>query len=130
MIMTHMMNMRMMMKRQGHFQKWRKTVDATGTLLDQQPAYNKIINAEVQLHHQDHITTGKVKRRVLGPDGRTAGSYHDSVPHIQLGLNFTSNFIMGPLYIESVLLNFSPYSVEYRDTNSTLTHQRLNTGLI
>eukprot|EP00957_Ditylum_brightwellii_P062977 4779512-Ditylum_brightwellii.AAC.1 len=29
------------------------------------------------MHHQDHITTGKVKRRVLGHDGRTAGSYHD-----------------------------------------------------
>eukprot|EP00957_Ditylum_brightwellii_P047629 3618223-Ditylum_brightwellii.AAC.1 len=32
-------------------------VDANGTLIDQQPAYNKIINAEVQLHQQDHITT-------------------------------------------------------------------------
>eukprot|EP00957_Ditylum_brightwellii_P030816 2334709-Ditylum_brightwellii.AAC.1 len=49
-----------------------ETVDANGTLIDQQPAYNKIINAEVQLHHQDNITTGKVKRMVLGPDGRTA----------------------------------------------------------
>eukprot|EP00957_Ditylum_brightwellii_P010517 797223-Ditylum_brightwellii.AAC.1 len=34
-----------------------QTVDATGTLIEQQPAYNRIINAEVQLHHQDHITT-------------------------------------------------------------------------
>eukprot|EP00957_Ditylum_brightwellii_P135191 10307635-Ditylum_brightwellii.AAC.1 len=55
-----------------------ETVDANGTLIDQQPAYDKIINAEVQLHHQDHIATGKVKRRALGPDGRTAGSYHDN----------------------------------------------------
>eukprot|EP00957_Ditylum_brightwellii_P089736 6834610-Ditylum_brightwellii.AAC.1 len=55
-----------------------ETVDATGTLIDQQPAYDKIINAEVQLQHQEHITTGKVKRRVLGPDGRTASSYHDN----------------------------------------------------
>ena len=55
-----------------------ETVDATGTLIDQQPAYDKIINAEVQLHHRDQITTGKVKRRALGPDGRTAGSYHDN----------------------------------------------------
>eukprot|EP00957_Ditylum_brightwellii_P051392 3897328-Ditylum_brightwellii.AAC.1 len=37
--------------------KIEETVDATGTLIDQQPAYDKIINAEVQLHHQDHITT-------------------------------------------------------------------------
>eukprot|EP00957_Ditylum_brightwellii_P053956 4086815-Ditylum_brightwellii.AAC.1 len=34
-----------------------QTVDANGTLIVQQPAYNRIINTEVQLHHQDHITT-------------------------------------------------------------------------
>eukprot|EP00957_Ditylum_brightwellii_P048831 3704766-Ditylum_brightwellii.AAC.1 len=34
-----------------------ETVDANSTLIEQQPAYDKIINAEVQLHHQDHITT-------------------------------------------------------------------------
>eukprot|EP00957_Ditylum_brightwellii_P119803 9140705-Ditylum_brightwellii.AAC.1 len=55
-----------------------ETVDANGTLIDQQQAYDKIINAEVQLHHEDHITTGKAKRRALGPHGRTAGSYHDN----------------------------------------------------
>eukprot|EP00957_Ditylum_brightwellii_P111114 8472707-Ditylum_brightwellii.AAC.1 len=55
-----------------------ETVDATNTMIDQQPAYDKIINAEAQLHHQDYITTGKVKKRALGPNGRTAGSYHDN----------------------------------------------------
>eukprot|EP00957_Ditylum_brightwellii_P048113 3652243-Ditylum_brightwellii.AAC.1 len=50
----------------------KETVDANGTLIDQQPAYDTIINAEGQLHHQDHFKTGKVKRRVLGPNGRTA----------------------------------------------------------
>eukprot|EP00957_Ditylum_brightwellii_P050060 3794661-Ditylum_brightwellii.AAC.1 len=34
-----------------------KTVDANGTPIDLQPTYDRIINAEVQLHHQDHITT-------------------------------------------------------------------------
>eukprot|EP00957_Ditylum_brightwellii_P144512 11008203-Ditylum_brightwellii.AAC.1 len=43
------------------------------------PEMEEIVDAnEVQLHHQDHITTGKVKRRELAPDGRTAGSYHDN----------------------------------------------------
>eukprot|EP00957_Ditylum_brightwellii_P039272 2971009-Ditylum_brightwellii.AAC.1 len=55
-----------------------ETVDANCTLIDQQPAYNKIINVEVQLHHQDYITTGKVKKRALGLNGRTAGLYHDN----------------------------------------------------
>eukprot|EP00957_Ditylum_brightwellii_P196209 14950317-Ditylum_brightwellii.AAC.1 len=43
-----------------------------------QPAYDKITNAEVQLHHQYHITADKVKRRALGLNSRTAGSYHDN----------------------------------------------------
>eukprot|EP00957_Ditylum_brightwellii_P136417 10404647-Ditylum_brightwellii.AAC.1 len=55
-----------------------ETVDANSALIDQQPAYNKIVNAEVQLYHQNHITADKVKRRALGPDGRTAGLYHDN----------------------------------------------------
>eukprot|EP00957_Ditylum_brightwellii_P065661 4979922-Ditylum_brightwellii.AAC.1 len=54
-----------------------ETVDANSTLIDKQPAYEKIINAEVQLHHQYHITTVKVERRVQGPDNRTTGSYYD-----------------------------------------------------
>eukprot|EP00957_Ditylum_brightwellii_P090137 6865201-Ditylum_brightwellii.AAC.1 len=47
-------------------------------MIDQQPAYNKISNAEAQLHHQDHITIGKVKKRELEPDGRITDSYHDN----------------------------------------------------
>eukprot|EP00957_Ditylum_brightwellii_P115545 8813031-Ditylum_brightwellii.AAC.1 len=43
-----------------------ETMDTNGTLIDQQPAYDKIINAEVQLHHRDHLTIGNVKRRALG----------------------------------------------------------------
>eukprot|EP00957_Ditylum_brightwellii_P010691 809334-Ditylum_brightwellii.AAC.1 len=56
----------------------KEIVDANGALIDQQPAYNRIINIEVKLHHQDHITTGKVKRRVLWSGIGTAGSYHDN----------------------------------------------------
>eukprot|EP00957_Ditylum_brightwellii_P191331 14568425-Ditylum_brightwellii.AAC.1 len=53
-----------------------ETVDANGTLIYQQSAYKIITNAEVQLHHQEYLTTGKVNRRALGLNGRTAGSYH------------------------------------------------------
>eukprot|EP00957_Ditylum_brightwellii_P207240 15352107-Ditylum_brightwellii.AAC.1 len=55
-----------------------ETVDAIGTLIDQQQAYNRIINAEVQLHCQDHLTTGNIKMRVIRPDYRTSGLYHDN----------------------------------------------------
>ncbi len=54
------------------------TVDSSGRLLNQQPMYDRIINAEVQLQNGDELTTGKVMRRALGPDGTTVGSYADN----------------------------------------------------
>jgi hypothetical protein len=54
------------------------TVDSNGRLLEQQPMYDRIINAEVQLQNGDEISLGKVKRRALGPDGLTTGSYADN----------------------------------------------------
>ena len=52
--------------------------DANGRLLDQQPTYDKLINAEVLLQQADSRVSGKVKRRALGPDGTTTGTYDDN----------------------------------------------------
>ena len=38
------------------------TVDATGKLLNQHPAYDQIINTEVALQLEEEVTTGKVTR--------------------------------------------------------------------
>eukprot|EP00957_Ditylum_brightwellii_P210522 15365069-Ditylum_brightwellii.AAC.2 len=54
------------------------TVNSNDILIDQQQAYERIINAEVQLHHEDNLTTGKVKRRVLGHSNTTTGSWYDN----------------------------------------------------
>ena len=54
------------------------TVDATGKLLNQQPAYERIINTEVALQLEEEVTTGKVTRRALGPNGQVAGTYDDN----------------------------------------------------
>ena len=54
------------------------TVDVTGKLLNQHPAYDRIINAEVALQLEEEVTTGKVTRRALGPDGQVAGTYDDN----------------------------------------------------
>ena len=54
------------------------TVDATGKLLNQHPAYDRIINAKVALQLEEEVTTGKVTRQVLGPDGQVAGMYDDN----------------------------------------------------
>ena len=50
------------------------TVDATGKLLNQRPAYDRIINTEVALQLEEEVTTGKVTRRALGRWRITQGS--------------------------------------------------------
>ena len=54
------------------------SVDSTGRLINQCPAYDCIINAEVQMQLEEQVMKGTVKRHVLGPDGRTTGKYDDS----------------------------------------------------
>ncbi len=54
------------------------TVDATGKLLNQQPAYDKILHSEVSLQMGESMTVGKVTKRALGPDGTVAGTYDEN----------------------------------------------------
>ena len=44
-------------------------VDSTGKRINQQPAYDQIINAEVQLQLGEEMVNGKVIQRTIGPDG-------------------------------------------------------------
>ena len=53
-------------------------LDSTGRILEQQPAFDKIINAEVMIQNGDEMAMGKVNRRSLDADGRTTGTYHDN----------------------------------------------------
>ena len=53
-------------------------VDATGKVLCQQPAHDKIINAEVLLQQGDHLQSAKVLQRSIGPNGTNVGRYHDN----------------------------------------------------
>jgi len=53
-------------------------VGSTGRLINQQPNYDKIIGCEVQLQNGHEMAMGKVVRRALGPDGRTAGTYDEN----------------------------------------------------
>ena len=50
-------------------------VDSTGKLINQQLAYDQIINAEVQLQLGEEMVTGKVTQRTIGPDGQVTGTY-------------------------------------------------------
>ena len=53
-------------------------LNSTGRILEQQPAFDKIINAEVMTQNGDEMAMGKVARRSLDADGRTTGTYHDN----------------------------------------------------
>ena len=57
------------------------TVDNNGKLLNQQPAYDRILNSEVSLQIGEEMSVGKVTRRALGPDGTIAGTY-DTNPYL------------------------------------------------
>ena len=49
-----------------------------GRILEQQPAFDKIINAEVMIQNGDEMAMGKVARQSLDADERTTGTYHDN----------------------------------------------------
>ena len=53
-------------------------VDANGMMINQLPAYDKLIHAEVQMHLDEQLCTGKVTRRAIGPNGRTSGTYDEN----------------------------------------------------
>ena len=53
-------------------------LDSTGRILEQQLAFDKIINAEVMIQNGDEMAMGKAARRSLDADGRTTGTYHDN----------------------------------------------------
>ena len=53
-------------------------LDSTGRILEQQPAFDKIINTEVMIQNGDEMAMGKVARPSLDADGRTTGTYHDN----------------------------------------------------
>ena len=54
------------------------TVDANVRLMCQQPAYDRIINAEVLLQHGEKVQTGRAIQRSIGAEGTVLGSYDDN----------------------------------------------------
>ena len=53
-------------------------VDSAGRLLNQQPAYDTLINAEVLLQQGETHVPAKVVRRAVGIDGSQVGTYDDN----------------------------------------------------
>jgi hypothetical protein len=57
------------------------TVETNGQLLNQQPAYNRILHSEVSLQLREEMSVGKVTKCTIDPDGTKAGSY-DEDPYL------------------------------------------------
>ena len=53
-------------------------LDSTGRIPEQQPTFDKIINAEVMIQNGDKMAMGKVAGQSLDADVRTTGTYHDN----------------------------------------------------
>jgi hypothetical protein len=47
-------------------------------LLNQQPAYDRILHSEVSLQLGDEMSVGHVTKRAIGPDGTIAGTYDEN----------------------------------------------------
>ena len=69
------------------------SVDHSGQLLNQHPAYDRLLNAEVQLQLGEEYATGKVRIRALGPDGSTTRKY-DNNPYLN-SIMYEVEFIDG-----------------------------------
>ena len=55
------------------------SVDHNRWLLNQHPAYDRLLNAEVQLQLGKEYVMGKVRRRALGPNGNTIRKYDNNL---------------------------------------------------
>ena len=67
-------------------------VDSTGKLINQQPAYDQIINAEVQLQLDEEMVTGKVTQGLLDQMGKS--QEHMTTIHISTLSSMMWNFLM------------------------------------
>jgi hypothetical protein len=54
------------------------SVDNSGKVLNQSPAYDRMLNAEISLQMEHGQTKGIVKRRAVGPDGKVSGRYDEN----------------------------------------------------
>ena len=104
-------------------------LDSTGRILEQQPAFDKIINAEVIIQNGDEMAVGKVTQRSLDADGRMTGTYHDNpfLNTITYGVEFPDGQVKEygtNIIVENMLtqVDSDGYSLSLMD--SIIDHQR------
>ena len=58
------------------------SVNHNGQLLNQCPAYDRLLNAELQLQLEEEYVMGNIKIRALGPDANTIRKYNNKNPYL------------------------------------------------
>ena len=58
-----------------------ESVDSQRTLMNQLPAYDRLLNAEIMVQAEEGKVSGKVIKREFGPDGKVAGKF-DNNPYL------------------------------------------------
>ena len=71
-------------------------VDSSGKLINQQPAHDQIVNAEVQLQLGEEMVTGKVTQRTIGSDEQVTGTYGNN-PYLN-SINYDVEFPKNSTY--------------------------------
>ena len=79
------------------------SVDSSRCLLNQLLAYDRLLNAEVQLQLDDEIATGKVVHQVLGPEGIVVEKYDEN--SILNSMTYEVEFVDGQVreYLANVI---------------------------
>ena len=54
------------------------SVDSQGSLMNQLPAYDRLLNAEIMVQAEEGQVSGKVIKRAFSPDGKVTGKYDDN----------------------------------------------------
>ena len=77
-------------------------VDSNGRLINQLPAYDHLLNPEVQLQLGNELTMGKVKCHALGPEGKVVGQYDDN-PFLN-SMTYEVKFVDGQVWEYSAIV--------------------------
>ena len=56
----------------------KESCDIAGRVINQQPVYDKFIDVDVRLSHNDELTRARVTGRTVFDNGQTSGTYHEN----------------------------------------------------
>ena len=104
-------------------------LDSMGRILEQQPAFDKIINAEVMIRNGNEMTMGKVARRSVDADGRMTGTYHDNpfLDTVTYDMEFSNGQVKeygGNIIAENMLTQVDSDGYSLSLIDSIIDHQK------